>query len=542
MAYAVSERTHELGVRIALGADQRVVVRLVIGEALLQAAAGVAAGLAGAFATTRLIQRLLFGVTTTVAGTVAAISALLVVTALVASYVPARRAMRVDPMIALRYERTEKKLSFCFSAALRGCATSSPPFNLWGKMALMKTIFVCAALTGALLALPTPVLTQAPAAGEVSARAKQLHDRAIVIDSHDDTTQRMLFDKTFDITARHKDGNIDVPRMREGGLDALFFSIWVPSDITGAPAVKRALELIDAVHRAVKAHPKDLLLATTAADVRRAAAEHKIAALMGMEGGHMINDDLGQLRKYAALGVRYLTLTHFKNNNWADSSTDKPAHNGLTPFGKDVVRELNRLGVMVDISHVADKTFYDALAITTAPVIASHSSCRAIANHPRNMTDDMLRAVAKNGGVVMINYHAAFLSEEFRVASEKKSGDVVTSMAAMSKKCGGNEACTTMESERIDHEAMAKGELPKVMWEKIVEHIDHAVKVAGADHVGLGSDFDGATMPLGMEDASKLPKITDALLKKGYSEPDIEKILGGNILRVMELVERVKGS
>jgi membrane dipeptidase len=203
------------------------------------------------------------------------------------------------------------------------------------------------------------------------------------------------------------------------------------------------------------------------------------------------------------------------------------------------VRELNRLGVMVDISHVADKTFYDALAITTAPVIASHSSCRVIANHQRNMTDDMLRALAKNGGVVMINYHAAFLSEEFRVASEKRSGNVVASMAALSKKCGGNEACTTMEGERIDHEAMMKGELPKVFWEKIIEHIDQAVKVAGADHVGLGSDFDGATMPLGMEDASKLPKITDALLKKGYSEADVQKILGGNILRVMEQVERV---
>jgi membrane dipeptidase len=194
---------------------------------------------------------------------------------------------------------------------------------------------------------------------------------------------------------------------------------------------------------------------------------------------------------------------------------------------------------MVDISHVSDKTFYDALAVTSAPVIASHSSCRAIANHPRNMTDDMLRALAKNGGVVMINYHAAFLSEEFRVASEKKSGNVVASMAAMSKKCGGNEACTTMEGERIDHEAMMSGELPKVSWEKIIEHIDHAVKVAGADHVGLGSDFDGATMPLGMEDASKLPKITDALLKKGYPEADVQKILGGNILRVMEQVERV---
>jgi membrane dipeptidase len=406
-------------------------------------------------------------------------------------------------------------------------------------MARMKHLLVRAALACAVLALPTFVLTQPAQEPAVSARAKQLHDRAIVVDSHDDTTQRMLFDKTFDITARHTDGNIDVPRMREGGLDALFFSIWVPSDITGPPAVKRALDLIDCVREAARLHPNDLMLATTAADVRTAAAGHRIAALMGVEGGHMIDDDMRLLRLYAALGVRYMTLTHFKNNNWADSSTDTPAHNGLTPFGKDVVREMNRLGMMVDVSHVADTTFFDALEVTRAPVIASHSSSRVIANHPRNMTDDMMRALAKNGGVIMINYHAAFLSEEFRVASEKKSGNVVQSMAAMSKKCGGNEACTTMESERIDHEAMVKGELPKVMWEKIVDHIDHAVKVAGADHVGLGSDFDGATMPLGMEDATKLPKITDALLKKGYSDADVEKILGGNILRVMEQVERV---
>jgi membrane dipeptidase len=406
----------------------------------------------------------------------------------------------------------------------------------------MRPLLVRAAIAAAVvaaIALPALVLTQPAQDPGVSARARQLHDRAIVVDSHDDTTQRLLFDKTFDITARHKDGNIDVPRMREGGLDALFFSIWVPSDVTGPPAVKRALDLIDCVREAARLHPNDLMLATTAADVRKAAADHRIAALMGIEGGHMMDDDVRLLRLFAALGVRYMTLTHFKNNNWADSSTDKPAHNGLTPFGKDVVREMNRLGMMVDISHVADKTFYDALEVTKAPVIASHSSSRAIANHPRNMTDDMMRALAKNGGVVMINYHAAFLSEEFRVASEKKSGNVVQSMAAMSKKCGGNEACTTMESERIDHEAMAKGELPKVMWEKIVDHIDHAVKVAGADHVGLGSDFDGATMPLGMEDASKLPKITDALLKKGYSDADIENILGGNILRVMEQVEHV---
>ncbi len=397
-------------------------------------------------------------------------------------------------------------------------------------------------LVAAALVLPALVLTQAPQDVPVSARAKALHQRAIVIDSHDDTTQRLLSDKTFHIARRQNNGNVDIPRMREGGLDGLFFSIWVPSDVTGVKAVNTANALIASVHKAVAGHPNDLMIATTAADVRKAAADHKIAALIGMEGGHMINDSLPQLRKYAALGVRYLTLTHFRNNNWADSSTDKPAHNGLTPFGKDVVRELNTLGMMVDISHVADKTFYDVLALTKAPVIASHSSCRAIANHPRNMTDDMLRALAKNGGVAMINYHVAFLSEEFRVASEKKSGTVDVAMAAMSKKCGGNEACTTMESERLDHEAMAKGELPMVTWEKIVEHIDHAVKVAGADHVGLGSDFDGATMPFGMEDASKLPKLTDALLKKGYSEGDIEKILGGNILRVMEQVERVAKS
>jgi len=389
-----------------------------------------------------------------------------------------------------------------------------------------------AALVVVAAAAPSAVFTQAG----VSPRAKQLHDRAIVIDSHDDTTQRLLYEKGFDIGSRHGDGNIDIPRMREGGLDALFFSIWMPSEVTGPPAVKRALQLIDSVREAVRTHPNDLMLATSAADIRKAAADHKIAALMGMEGGHMIDDDLGVLRAYAALGVRYLTLTHFKNNNWADSSTDKPAHNGLTPFGKDVVRELNRLGVMVDISHVADKTFYDALEVTTVPVIASHSSCRAIDQHPRNMTDDMLRALAKNGGVVQINYEISFLSEEYRTA--KKPADVQAQLDAVAKKCAGNEACSTKEEAKVLHAAMQAGKLPKVTWEKIVEHIDHAVKVAGIDHVGLGSDFDGATMPLGMEDASQLPKLTDALLKKGYSDQDVEKILGGNLLRVMDAVER----
>jgi membrane dipeptidase len=407
-------------------------------------------------------------------------------------------------------------------------------------MARMKPILRVIFSLVVFAALAATVITQTQSSG-VSAQAAQVHSRAIVLDTHADTTQRMVFDPRFNIGERHSDGNIDIPRMRDGGMDALFFSIWVPSDVTGPPAVKRAFDQIDAVREAVRTHPNDLVLATTVADVRKAAADKKIAALMGMEGGHMIDDDMRLLRDYYALGVRYMTLTHFKNNNWADSSTDKPAHNGLTAFGKDVVREMNRLGMMIDISHVADKTFSDVIGLTKVPVIASHSSSRVIANHPRNMTDDMMRALARNGGVIMINYHAGFLSEEFRVASEKRSGNIVQQMAEMSKKCGGNEACTTMEDDRMDHEAMMNGQLPKVSWEKIIEHIDHAVKVAGADHVGLGSDFDGATMPLGMEDVTKLPKITDALLKKGYSEADVEKILGANLLRVMEAVEKGAG-
>ncbi len=393
------------------------------------------------------------------------------------------------------------------------------------------TAFASAAAALTLALASAPLLGQTPG-------ARSLHERAIVLDAHVDTTQRLVFDARFDLGARHDDGNLDIPRMREGGLDAVFFSIWVPGDVTGPTAITRAFDQIDAVREAVRTHPKDLVLATTAADVRRAAREGRIAALMGVEGGHMIDDDIRQLRNFAALGVRYMTLTHFKNNHWADSSTDTPAHNGLTAFGKDVVREMNRLGMMIDVSHVSDKTFEDVIGLTTAPVVASHSSSRAISHHPRNMTDDMMRNLAKNGGVIMINYNAAFLSEEFRVASEKANGNVASIQAEMSAKCGGDEACATMESERRDHRAMTAGQLPGVRWEQIVEHIDHAVKVAGADHVGLGSDFDGATMPFGMEDASKLPAITDALVKKGYSDRDVEKILGGNMLRVMEAVEK----
>jgi len=366
----------------------------------------------------------------------------------------------------------------------------------------------------------------------VAARAQELHARAIVVDTHDDTTQRLLSEPAFDLGARNSTGSIDISRMRQGGLDALFFSIYMPGDVTGPLAVKRALQQIDKVREAVRAHPRELMLATSVADIRRAVAERKVAALMGMEGGHMIDADLGVLRAYAALGVRYMTLTHSRNTTWADSSGDTAAHNGLTSFGKDVVRELNRLGVMVDVSHVSDKTFYDTLEVTTAPVIASHSSCRAISNSPRNMTDDMLRALAKNGGVIMINYNAGFISETFRTA--KPPAGVQAQLDGAAKQCGEDEACLILDWSRIYHEAMSNRQMPAVTWVEIVDHIEHAVKVAGIDHVGLGSDFDGAIMPLGMEDASKLPKITGELLKRGYSERDVTKILGGNLLQVME--------
>jgi membrane dipeptidase len=326
--------------------------------------------------------------------------------------------------------------------------------------------------------------------------------------------------------------------MREGNLGAIFFSIWMPSKITGPEAVDRALIQIDAVREQVRKHSKDLVLATTAAEIRDAHKQGKIAALLGVEGGHMINSDLGVLRSFAALGVRYMTLTHSGNDEWADSSTDKAVHNGLTDFGKDVVREMNRLGVMVDISHVSDKTFYDALETSKAPLIASHSSCRAICDAPRNMTDQMMKDLAGKGGVVQINYHVGFLSQEFRDAEKANPELNKTISAEVMKRCADNEGCQLIEGDRITREYVEQGKLPRVEFSKIIEHIDHAVKVVGIDHVGLGSDFDGANMPYGMEDATKLPKITQALLQQGYSEGDVKKILGENTLRVMTEVER----
>jgi membrane dipeptidase len=328
-----------------------------------------------------------------------------------------------------------------------------------------------------------------PAGGDdIAERARKLHFSSIVLDTHDDTTQR-FFSKTFDISKRNSDGSIDIPRMREGGMNAIFFSIWIDGRTMGPPAVQKALDQIDAVHEVVRKNSKDLVFCTTADEVRRAHKDGKIAALIGVEGGHMIGNDIRIVRIFGDLGVRYMTLSHFYNDEWADSSTDKPAHNGLTDYGKDIVREMNRQGIMVDISHVADKTFYDALEVSKAPLIASHSSCRAICDHPRDMTDDMIKALAAKGGVIQINYEMSFIDQAYKDASDKLSGGVVAMFDQLKKECGDNEECRQKKMNEMQKKAVAEGKLPHVSWQRIIDHIDHVVKLVGTDHARSGLRF-----------------------------------------------------
>ncbi|MBP9946161.1 MAG: dipeptidase [Vicinamibacteria bacterium] len=405
------------------------------------------------------------------------------------------------------------------------------------------------ALFGALTSMGT-VGAQTTPASDLAARARRIHAEAIVLDTHIDTTQRLMqpgwnFFERHEPNARGQRGpgargnHVDYPRMREGGLDGLFFSIYMAGSVTGPIAVKRSLEQIDAVRRLAETRPDAMVLATTAAEIRAAHQAGKIAALMGMEGGHMIDESLPVLRDYARLGVRYLTLTHSLNTTWADSSGDKPVHNGLTAFGRDVVRELNRLGVMVDVSHIADKTFEDALLTSRAPLLASHSSCRALTGHVRNMTDAMIKALAEKGGVIQINYLNSYIDEPLRLAEEARRPQVDAIRKAMAEKYPGPENAEKRMMETIAAVGALQPPLPVAQWERIVDHIDHAVKIAGVDHVGLGSDFDGASMPEGMEDVTRLPKITEELLRRGYTEPQIKGILGENLLRLMEKVESV---
>jgi membrane dipeptidase len=362
------------------------------------------------------------------------------------------------------------------------------------------------------------------------ARARRISAEAIGIDSHIDTIQHVLVDHV-DLAKRLPNGMVDFPRLREGGMKAPFFALWVPVYYKGAEAVRRTLDLRDAMQSVLDAHPDQIELATGAGDIERIVKAKKIAAFLAIEGGHQIDDDLAVLRMYHRMGIRAMTLTHFKNNNWADSSTDKPAHNGLTPFGKEVVREMNRLGMLVDVSHVSDKTFYDALAVTTKPVIVSHSSSRAISNIPRNVTDDMLRALAKNGGVIGINFGEGFISQKDVAALQSA---ITSNSSAPPDMVGKLLDDYANEEFRKDLRAMKTG---LASLSDVADHVDHIVKVAGIDHVGIGSDFDGITSPPeGLADVSKMPSLVAVLLKRGYSEADIKKILGGNYLRVIREV------
>jgi membrane dipeptidase len=380
----------------------------------------------------------------------------------------------------------------------------------------------------------------------ISARARQIHDSALVIDTHADTPQRFL-DEGFDIGSTDpKDaGHISLDKAKRGNLGAEFFSIWVEPESNQGHYARHTFDLIDSVYDEAWHHPDRMMMAFSVADIERAHREHKLAALMGIEGGHSIENDIHLLRDYYRLGVRYMTLSWSNTNEWADSSgdIDDPKvqhHNGLTDFGKQVVLEMNRLGMMVDISHVADKTFWDAIATTNGPVIASHSSARALVDAPRNMTDDMLRAVAKNGGVVQVNFYSGFDDADFRKAMEAQAKDQAAAIQKYTDQLKAEgKPIDYVDVDRIEREWMAK--IPRPPLKSLIDHIDHIAKIAGIDHVGLGSDFDGVSgaTPQGIDSAADLPKITQALLERGYNPSDIHKILGGNLLRVFGQVERV---
>jgi len=364
---------------------------------------------------------------------------------------------------------------------------------------------------------------------KIPLRARRLAAEAIGIDSHIDTVQRLLV-MGEDLGKRWDVGHVDIPRLREGGTHAPFFALWVPVYFPGAEAVRRTLDLRDAMQSMLDAHPDEMELATTAADIRRIVKAQKIAVFLTIEGGHTIDDDLRVLRMYYQLGMRSMTLTHSRNNNWADSATDKPVHNGLTDFGKEVVQEMNRLGMLVDVSHVSDKTFFDTLAVTTKPVIVSHSSMRALSDVPRNVSDEMLWALAKNGGVVGINFGEGFVNPNDAEALESAIKTETTAPLLTGRALDDHAAedVRTLFGRRVKVAATV---------EDVANHIDHAVRVAGIDHVGIGSDFDGVSgPPNGLDDVSKMPALIEVLLERGYTERDVKKILGENYLRVIREV------
>jgi membrane dipeptidase len=408
-----------------------------------------------------------------------------------------------------------------------------------------------------LLAFPALICAQTPAKSTHKMTAKTqtsagVHRSSLVIDTHADTPQRFV-DEHFDLSDPLGGGNLNLDSIHQGDLGAEFFSIWVEPAIYKGQYARRTLELIDSVKQQVARHPKQLEFVATPGGIEEAHRNHRLAVLMGIEGGHSIENSIPLLRQYYALGVRYMTLTWANSNDWADSSGDMNdksvphTKEGLTEFGKDVVYEMNRLGMMVDISHVSDKTFYETLRISRAPVIASHSSARALCDAPRNMTDEMLRAVAQygggpnsKGGVVQVNFYSGFISQAYRdqlKAIEPEAEKAVQALKDKAKAEG--KEVSNAEIEKVLREFADR--IPRPPLSALIDHIDHIAKVAGIDHVGLGSDFDGVggQLPEGIDSAADLPKITEALMARGYTAEDCRKILGGNLLRVFREVEQV---
>jgi len=379
------------------------------------------------------------------------------------------------------------------------------------------------------------VFAQSMAGPFVSAQtieeARRVQASVIGIDTHNDTMQRVLIEGV-DLGQRLPDGMVDFPRLREGGIHAPFFALWVPAYYPGPEAVRRTLDLRDAAQRVFDKYPDQVEQATSARDILRITGQKKIAAVLAVEGGHQIDNDLAVLRMYRRMGIMAMTLTHFRNNDWADASTDKPVHSGLSDFGKQVVREMNAIGMIVDVSHVSDKTFYDALAVSTKPVIATHSSCFVYSDVPRNMKDDMFRALAKNGGVVGVNFSASFLNQKDAEELKKSIANHNQEEPRLTGAELDKYAAKDQLESGADHPHTAHATV-----EDAAECIDHIVKVAGIDHVGIGSDWDGIPdVPIGLEDVSKMPNLTLALMKRGYSEADVKKIMGENTLRVIREV------
>jgi membrane dipeptidase len=368
------------------------------------------------------------------------------------------------------------------------------------------------------------------AAQGVSERAAALHREAIVVDTHVDSLQCTLFDGA-DLSERLSEGHGDVPRFLEGGLDAPFLALWVDPIFEGSAAVKRTLRLADAFHTVLERNSDRVAQARTARDVREIARAGKVAAVMTIEGGHAIDDDLAVLREFHRMGVRAMTLAHTNTNHWCDSSGDEARHGGLSPFGREVVAEMNRIGMLVDVSHVSEEAFFDAVEASTKPVIATHSCCRALCDHPRNLSDAQLRALGKDGGVVGITFVASFVDEGYRRATEASYRPNEEEDELRAKFGADLEALARASYDRFRAERPGA---PRPPLERLLDQIDHAVRVAGVDHVGIGSDFDGCTAtPVGLDDARGLPLITEGLLRRGYSEADVKKLLGENVLRVM---------